>query len=384
MRKTRFRILMALLSLTLIWPSALADTSTVTNVPEAITSALSGSRWSGYEVASITQAGHSTTGYAYEYDSASGVGAVVVTNGKMNILCMLGSNGKGGSRITAYSDKAVLQGDDIPGITLHDNRITVWYLNDSGEAYDLSYTFRRRDGIWILNNLAWYSAAMGNTIAVEVYDNKLTYTIAETGNAIGTANGVYGRKLEQFNVNTFPRQLADAKASLSNPPAIPESLSPYGLPQPVEVEFASNGKYPVYSGPGEHYLRGANGKAALSTNDWIQVFGRVGDWILVQYDIGSDHMRFGYIDADALPKGTRLESLSFLTYPVKLLEPCALTDDPLYSGALLGTPDTDEVTFLAWLGNDWAYVEATVDGVKMRGFVPADFIEDFVNNGFHG
>ena len=51
-------------------------------------------------------------------------------------------------------------------------------------------------------------------------------------------------------------------------------------------------------------LRGAEGRARVSTNGWIQVFGSEGDWILVQYDITDTHNRIGYIEKDALPDGT--------------------------------------------------------------------------------
>ena len=48
-----------------------------------------------------------------------------------------------------------------------------------------------------------------------------------------------------------------------------------------------------------------HGKAAVSTNDWIQVFGQENGWILIQYDLSRDRMRMGYIEASALPKTRR-------------------------------------------------------------------------------
>ena len=41
----------------------------------------------------------------------------------------------------------------------------------------------------------------------------------------------------------------------------------------------------MYAAPDSKSLRGAKGRARVSTNGWIQVFGSEGDWILVQYDI---------------------------------------------------------------------------------------------------
>ncbi len=373
-------IMMVLLCTLTLGQTALADGDT--QVPASIASALSGSRWDGYSVAYTTQRGAATGEVAAAYDSQHNCAAAVVTNGKMNILVLMGSDGKGGLKVVSYSDKAVLQGDDIPGIRLQNERITVYYPSDSGEQWNLSYTFRRRDSTWILNNLSYFDG--NDTIAIEVYDAKLTYENTDVGSFIGTATGVYGRRFEQFNVNTFPRTLKDAKAVLTLPPAIPESVSVYSLAQPQEIEFSSNKKYPVYSAPGTDTLRGASGKAAMSTNDWVQVFGRENNWILVQYDISSDKMRFGYISSDSLPKGVSVPELSFLYLPVHLSARCSLTDDPLNSGSVLGTPDSQDVTFLAWLGNDWAYVETTIGGVRTRGFVPAAQVEDFTDNGFHG
>lgn len=44
--------------------------------------------------------------------------------------------------------------------------------------------------------------------------------------------------------------------------------------EPIEgIVFPAGEKYPVYYGPGSDYDRMANGKAAVSTNDWIHVYG---------------------------------------------------------------------------------------------------------------
>lgn len=358
--------------------AALADGGAAETVPAAIADALSGGRWEGYRIATSSVTGEA----AWDYDPDSGVGAAVVTNDRMNILCLLGPDSRGGLRVTDFSDKAVLQGDSLPCVAAVGLRVTVRYPVDTGEFDDLRYTFRRRDGVWILNNLARFDGE--DTIAIEVYDAKLTYENLDTARPLGVARGVYGRRFEQFNVNTFPWTVKAAQAVLTNPPAIPASVSFYGLPQPGEITFPSNRKYSVYTGPGTDYLRGAEGRAAMSTNDWVQVFGRVGDWLLVQYDISSKQMRFGYIEAAALPRGVSVPELALQAFPARLTEDCPVTDDPLCGGGILGIPDSRDVTFLGWLGNDWAYIEATIGGVRVRGFVPAERVEDFAENGYHG
>ena len=78
-----------------------------------------------------------------------------------------------------------------------------------------------------------------------------------------------------------------------------------------KIRFTSGQKFKVYQGPGEEYGQAGNGKAAVSTNDWIQVFGEENGWILIQYDINKDHMRIGWIKSSALPKKATVSRLTY-------------------------------------------------------------------------
>ena len=139
------------------------------------------------------------------------------------------------------------------------------------------------------------------------------------------------------------------------------------------VKFAMGKKYEVYSGPGKDYLRAADGKAVVSTNDWIQVFGKENGWILIQYEIDKDHMRFGWIPEKALPKSASVDELSFIPETVTLLDAAVLTDDPLFSHTMLLTlPKGATVYHLSDMG-DWAYIESC-SGDCVRGFVNRDLI----------
>lgn len=371
------RTLCFVLSLMLLWSAcslALADAFVGGDDPvNILTKALTASRWKDYQVAQVTIDGKPTAEPAAALDGQRMQGVAVLTNGKMNVLCVFGSDGKGGLNLKTYSDKAVKQGEDIPLVSVGNDRITITYLDEAGESSLLTYTFRKRDAQWILNSLSYLDQAQYDTIHVEVYDAKLVYENADTGRTIGTAQGVYARKFEQFNVNTFPLTLKEARSKLTLAPEIPESDSVWGIPQPKEIEFPSNKQYPVYAGPGEQYLRGASGKAAMATNDWVQVFGTEGDWALVQYDITSDQMRLGYITADALPKNAAVPGLHLAYYPATI-SACPLTDDPLTSEKPLCQLPSGPVTFLAWLGNDWAYIETTINQLPVRGFIPATSI----------
>ena len=138
-----------------------------------------------------------------------------------------------------------------------------------------------------------------------------------------------------------------------------------------EIHFSRGNKYPVYSGPGDAYLRGGKGKAAVSTNDWIQVFGQENGWILIQYEIDSSRCRIGYIAAQSLPKNADVPDLSFPRQTAYTIAKTSVTDDPLRSeSALADLPAGAEVTMLARLGKD-VYIEGKAKN-RFRGFVPSD------------
>ena len=60
----------------------------------------------------------------------------------------------------------------------------------------------------------------------------------------------------------------------SNAPVIPAGTLSASL-----VTFTSNQTYAVYSAPDSKSIRGAKGRARVSTNGWIQVVGSDGDWM---------------------------------------------------------------------------------------------------------
>ena len=134
------------------------------------------------------------------------------------------------------------------------------------------------------------------------------------------------------------------------------------------IRFTGGDKYPAYSGPGINYLRGADGKAIVSTNDWIQVFGREGDWILIQYAIDSQHMRFGYIDVKSLPKNAKIQNLMTNYQSYFIAQAAPLTVDPLLSQRTLAfLQQGNSISLLSVMG-EWAYIETMVNNTHVRGF----------------
>ena len=191
------------------------------------------------------------------------------------------------------------------------------------------------------------------------------------GERMGDVAGVVETNLRYFSWEAFPKSMEKAREKLSNPPSIPT-----GELSATRIKFTGGQKFEVYSGPGDHYERGANGKATVSTNDWIQVFGSENGWILIQYDISSTKMRIGWITQTALPRGTTVDTLRFEYADAEIIAATFTTDDPLGSQTRLRSlsPGQRGVKWLATMGS-WVYVEITGDGLPVRSFVPASAIQ---------
>ena len=164
--------------------------------------------------------------------------------------------------------------------------------------------------------------------------------------------------------------LADEPATTmidtANAPSIPAGTLNASL-----FSFTSNQTYPVYSAPDSRSIRGAKGRARVSTNGWIQVFGSEGDWILVQYDITDTHNRIGYIYKNALPADVTVPELMLTSIPSVVHYDVEVTDDPLVSRTPLARlTENSKVTCLGTMG-EWTYIEAEADEEWLRGFVPS-------------
>lgn len=196
-------------------------------------------------------------------------------------------------------------------------------------------------------------------------DGHITYFgDADDNKIVGTAYGTFQRDLRYVSLSAVPKTLKEARQKLTSAPTLPTSSEL----KAQEIHFSGGKKYAVYSAPDKNSLRSANGKAAVSTNGWIQVFGRDGNWILIQYSIDTGHYRIGYIDTASLPKKAEVPNLGLRSATALTVGTVSVTDDPLYSQSTLITlPEKSEVNRLATLG-DWAYIE----GDSFRGFVPVD------------
>ncbi len=239
-------------------------------------------------------------------------------------------------------------------------------LDPPGETYYYSVTYAWNGATFMLTKWNWrYAFAEVEGDKVTFYDTVLPEDPSRPWrwNRVGAAEGVLQRDVRYVSYYTLPRTLSEAREKLNDPPRIPS-----GDLTTVDVHFTGHEQYDVHSGPGANYLRGAGGRAVVSTNGWIQVFGQKDGWVMIQYAIDDDHYRIGWIRAESLPEDAWVPTLSFQNTPVDLIARANLTDDPLNSGSSLGAIPAGEVTLLAEM-DGWAYIEAVVSGQPARGFV---------------
>ena len=157
------------------------------------------------------------------------------------------------------------------------------------------------------------------------------------------------------------------------PPVIPDDGSAFALPQPCGAAL-QKGTYAVYSGPGKQYYREDDGAAAVSADDWVQVFGTDGDWTLIQYRVKDALLRFGYIQTSALQDPDAAPPLVLESVPLEKPDNEFVTSNPLGMGGRLYFPHRGiPMTRLGTLGDIWMYVELTMpNGQPARMFAEVE------------
>ena len=366
--KKIYRLMLALLLL-LCATVALAD-----EVPPEIAELFSVKAWEGYEVARSNTEDEGYACFLCDEGAIVGdhpLGLVIMRKGDHNVLCLLQKR-NGEWRITGRNHNAIPDGDVIPAIFF-----------DLQDDIDLIYGSRPVDGVHTISlkvegrnvrfgGMVCDTAGGASTVAT-IRDGVIEYVTYEDLAYQGTERvyGVYDASFEAFNYRYFPKSPAEADAILTTAPDIPRNAGdPIAMPRPQEPSLRTGEKYDVFSAPGRSSYRPANGKAVMSTNDWVQVFGQEDGWVLVQYDISSGQMRFGYVDASVLPRGVQVPVLAWAEIPYEVVSDTWLTDDPLNSCKTLMTlAPGEQVTCLATMG-DWLYVETTLSGKTVRGFIP--------------
>lgn len=145
------------------------------------------------------------------------------------------------------------------------------------------------------------------------------------------------------------------------------------------IELRSGQKLAVYSAPSKSAWRGANGKALVNTNGAIYAAGWESGWLLLMYETNNGSVRVGYVAAGDIRGGVPMDrNLSFAYDAATVTQRCTLTDDPARTGTAIVTlqPGT-KVTWLTRFYNNsaWDYVETTVGGKTVRGFIRTGSLE---------
>lgn len=150
------------------------------------------------------------------------------------------------------------------------------------------------------------------------------------------------------------------------------------------LKVPENQRWEVYSAPTAASWRGSDGKAAVSTNGYIYAAGWENGWLLIYYELTSGNnaggLRVGYVNGSSVSGVDFNAMLDFSRQEATVFESCNLTDDPLRFATTITTiPAGSKVTYLTTMTNQngqvWDYIETTVNGQPVRGFIPAGNIE---------
>ncbi len=357
---------------------AMADGSGPDPMPAEMAALFEVPAWSDYEV---------MKGYddvpLWIYDDSLDAGMVVMTNGSLEVVCIVEPDREGNLRITQRNYTLVTQPCEMflemgYGTTTQE-LAAPWGEKWMFEMYNVNGRYYigigKFDGEWriksVLNNATSVfsfvsSERIGYSEGIEHED------YIELGRNMKYAYGTYDNRFAAFNIYAFPKTFEEASEALTNPPVTPTDFY-----TPISVTLRPREKYDVFAAPGRDSYRAANGKAVMSTNDWVQIFGEEDGWVLVQYDISRDQMRFGYVDASVLPKDTEVQTLHWYDLPEQTVKVnINVTDDPLVSRNIIAYLNAgDTVKVLSSFGN-WYYIEMTnAQGETLRGFIPQTVIE---------
>lgn len=368
MRKFLFGMFICLVLTVVMITFASADPLTFKNLPAEISTLLPAGGASAVEGASLLGTGQSDYWF-------------VLTEDASRVLYCFRNTGKGWKEYF-HTSKAVPQGKNYLEISMLEEGaddiangrhykgpvLAMWLLDsqypDQSEKTLMGAYYRLSGQNWSIIRY-WNQETGTSTLFAD--DSITYYKNPQSGTQAGTAFGTIQRNLRYISISsTIPKTFAEAEKGLTFAPVLPAGSDLHAS----EIEFTGGKKYEVYSGPGKNTIRGGNGKASVSTNGWIQVFGQDNGWLMIQYSIDNAHYRIGYIDAAALPKNTQVGYLNFSAKAVSVQDTCDVTDDPLYSRSVLARLNKgDNVVWLASMG-DWAYIE----GPNFRGFVPASSV----------
>ena len=181
--------------------------------------------------------------------------------------------------------------------------------------------------------------------------------------------------LTQLNLRLFPRTMEELGAIMELKSIVAPQCEIFGLGDGEEVPGdAGASTVPVYSAPSESSVRFAKGKASVNLREPAKFYGLMqdGNWALIEYEVSDRTSRFGYVKRSDLPSSmTWKYNISSIDVPVTVTQDTFLTDDPNVSQYQQMTLNAGSSVRLLGKYREWyAYVETTLDGKAVRGFVP--------------
>lgn len=266
-----------------------------------------------------------------------------------------------------------------------------WRITESlvQEAMDIPYVYCEMNGEFELDGdgwTLWLSDMLGGWQINRYRDEKLEIPYL----AFGEDGLLYLLDWDVWQYAARPSVPVEKRLNLFNRDALEQACAKLAdiprpdpgayaeIPAPMAVAFRPDERWPVFTAPDAASFRA--GRATVSTNGEIRVYGEENGWLMVDYAIEGGQRRIGYISAQALPFDTPVPRLNLMyASTLRLDEAVTLTDDPFgEQGKLITLPKGTQITCLATFEDGWNYVEAVVDGQLVRGFF-RDFTINWAN-----
>lgn len=153
-------------------------------------------------------------------------------------------------------------------------------------------------------------------------------------------------------------------------PTVPELTARPG-------SFPKNQRYDVYEGPRQEHRRAGGGKAVVSTNGEILVYGTWLGRMMIEYALDDNRHRIGWIDTDQLP-ASALEGVPALPFPDGgypedfsygiITTRSTLIDDPRHSRGYSATINAGTSVHVLARLDGWHLVEGFIDEELRMGF----------------
>ena len=218
------------------------------------------------------------------------------------------------------------------------------------------------------------------------YFNCMPWYKPNTHVTIETQRAYYGcSQLEIENVQLIKKVRSDMRAKGTDNPngrSVWDHFSTgFDVLQGFEyISVKANQRWPVYSAPSTSAWRGAGGKAMVNTTGYVYAAGWENGWLLLMYETNNGSVRVGYTRSTDMKQApsANLPYLSFDYSTATVNRQCSLTDDPARCfEAITSLRQGQKVTYLTTFFNrqPWAYVETTVNGTVVRGFIPASALD---------